>query len=85
MEWFVEDYNNRPHTVHKIFSPNEVYAGTDTYNYQSVLKTGMSNRRKVNSQCACTKHLWRRKLVLPFGRNPIDQTRTIIWYVWQDL
>jgi transposase InsO family protein len=55
MEWFVEDYNNRPHTVHKIFSPNEVYAGTDTYNYQSVLKTGMSNRRMVNSQCACTK------------------------------
>ncbi len=55
MQWFVEHYNNRPHTVHKIFSPNEVYAGTDIYNYQSVLKKGMSNRRMVNLQCACTK------------------------------
>jgi hypothetical protein len=48
----VEDYNNRPHSVHKVLSPNEVYAVTDTYDYQSLLKKGMTNRRMVNSQCA---------------------------------
>jgi hypothetical protein len=65
MEWFVEDYNNRPHTVHKIFSPNEVYASTDTYDYQSVLKKGMANRRMVNSQCACTKCICGDETVFP--------------------
>lgn len=55
MDWFVSDYNNRPHSVHKLFSPNEVYAGTDRFDYMSVLKKGMSNRRMVNAQCACTK------------------------------
>ena len=48
----MEDYNNCRHAVHKIFSPNEVYSDTDTYNYQSVLKKGMTNRRMVNSQYA---------------------------------
>ena len=48
----MEDYYNRPHSVHKVLSPNEVYAVTDTDDYQSVLKKGMTNRRMVNSQCA---------------------------------
>jgi len=55
MKWSVEEYNNRRHTVHNIFSPNEVSAGTDTYNYQSIINNGLSNRRTVNSQCACIK------------------------------
>jgi hypothetical protein len=52
MEWSVEDYYNRPHSVHKVLSPNEVYAVTDTDDYQSVLKKGITNRWMVNSQCA---------------------------------
>ena len=52
MQWSVEDYKNRPHSVHKVLSPNEVYAVTDTYDYQSVLKKGMTNRRMLNTQCA---------------------------------
>ena len=43
MQWFVEDYNNRPHTVHNLLSSNEVPAFTDTYDYQSILCKGMTN------------------------------------------
>jgi hypothetical protein len=37
IKWYALDYRSRPHSVHNTFSPNEVYAGTDTH-YQTIFK-----------------------------------------------
>jgi putative transposase len=55
MDWFFDDYNSRPHSVHGLFSPNEVYDGIGSFDYAGVLKKGMAKRKMVNAQCACTK------------------------------
>ena len=52
MEWSVEDYNNRRHKVHNIFSLNEMSAGTYTYDYRSKHNRGRSNCQMFYSQCA---------------------------------
>jgi hypothetical protein len=57
MEWAVEDYNYLHHTVHNILSFNEVSAVTDTYDYQSILNRGMTNRWMVNSKFACIQSI----------------------------
>ena len=55
MDWFVDDYNSRPHSVHGLFGPNEMYDGINTFDYSGVLKKGMAKRKIVNAQCSCTK------------------------------
>ncbi len=54
LEFYFNDVDNRPHYAHKLYTPNEVFYGTQPYiNAKELLKKATIERIKTNKQRFC--------------------------------
>jgi transposase InsO family protein len=50
-----DEYNNRPHYIHKYYSPKEVHKQSLHFNANKLLNKANTSRIKLNQNCPCTK------------------------------
>ena len=54
LKFYFDDYDNRPHYIHKYYSPNEVfYNNTPPINTKELYKQAAENRINTNKQRTC--------------------------------